>query len=645
MSKITDRIASVPTDGSYFSLEFFPPKTTTGLNNLRSRLHRMAHALRPLFVTVTWGAGGSTASKSLELAQMCQDLGLTTCLHLTCTNMSKKLVDEALEKAKAMGIRNILALRGDKPREEYKDAVDNDEAEEEFVWAIDLVKYIRKQYGDYFCLGVAAYPEGHADVSHPTDQSLEHDLPYLVEKVQAGADFIMTQLFYDTEAYDTFEARLRTHDSGAFNSIPIIPGLMPIQSYQILKRTETLSHAKVPDEYMKRLDDVKNDDDIVKSIGVDILSEIVEKVRTTKSRTPGAKGFHFYTLNLEKAVTLILERTGLLPAATPKLEAAPGDEDYVLVNRKVLQPAFEEDSTVTRMSTLEISEGGGDRKEATWDDYPNGRWSSSASPAYGATDSYLFAPSSSLLPITSTSTWGTPTTPSDISTLFIAFLHGSLPSLPWSDESVTSETSLIISHLISLNKKNWWTLASQPAVNAVPSSDPVLGWGNEGGLCYQKAFVEMFVPAAQFAALQKCIDGTRNATYMATNARGEFKMSYHADACECNVVTWGVFPEGSPEGSPDGEGREKTVSPTVVEVESFRTWAVEAWGVWGQWAETMERLQKWESARFLKEMRESVWLVNVIWHDYKGMAQAGEARRRGEESEYKGLWQVLLECE
>ena len=395
LQKVTEKIAAVPQDGSYFSLEFFPPKTTAGLNNLRSRLYRMAHALRPLFVTVTWGAGGSTATKSLELAQMCQELGLTTCLHLTCTNMSKKLVDEALEQAKAMGIRNILALRGDKPRDEYKDALSDEKADEEFVWAIDLVRYIRKTYGDYFCVGVAAYPEGHADSSHPTDQSLEHDLPFLVDKVQAGADFIMTQLFYDTAAYDAFEGRLRAHASGAFQTIPIIPGLMPIQSYQILKRTETLSHAKVPEEYMKRLDDVKNDDDMVKKIGVDIVSEIVQKVAATKSRTPGPKGFHFYTLNLEKAVTLILERTGLLPTLAPECdtqtddmdvipsvlangnqtEAASAGDGYVLVDKKVLKPAFDQTAAskttaITRMSTLEISEGGGvQANAATWDEY------------------------------------------------------------------------------------------------------------------------------------------------------------------------------------------------------------------------------------------------------------------------------------
>ena len=172
----------------------------------------MSQALRPLFVTVTWGAGGSTATKSLELAEICQrQLGLTTCLHLTCTNMNRQLIDDALEQAKVLGIRNILALRGDAPRsEEYRDegTPPEQDSNKDFTWAIDLVKYIRKEYGDYFCIGVAAYPEGHSDQSHPQHQDPQFDLPSLIEKTKAGADFIMTQLFYDVEAYDKFDRRV-----------------------------------------------------------------------------------------------------------------------------------------------------------------------------------------------------------------------------------------------------------------------------------------------------------------------------------------------------------------------------------------------------------------------------------------------------
>ena len=387
----------------------------------------MSRALRPLFVTVTWGAGGSTATKSLELAEICQrQLGLTTCLHLTCTNMSRSLVDDALEQAKALGIRNILALRGDAPRsEEYRDEAQllGGDSNDEFTWAIDLVHYIRKKYGDYFCIGVAAYPEGHADQSHPEHQDPLFDLPYLVEKTKAGADFIMTQLFFDVEAYDKFEKLLRTHPSGVFKTIPIIPGLMPIQSYQILRRTTKLSHAKLPPDIFARLDAVKGDDELVKQIGVDILSEIIEHVK--KTQRTGKKGFHFYTLNLEKAVAHILERCHLTPQALIEEEEEEEEEaitfDYLanLVppegavaskNRRRLSSvnsgphnrviitksskssnaSFEapedeagvlKDPISTRANTLAISEGEGALgREATWDDFPNGRWGDARSP-------------------------------------------------------------------------------------------------------------------------------------------------------------------------------------------------------------------------------------------------------------------------
>jgi methylenetetrahydrofolate reductase (NADPH) len=390
----------------------------------------MSRALRPLFVNVTWGAGGSTAARSLELAELCQrQLGLTTCLHLTCTNMNKSLVDEALDDAKALGIRNILALRGDPPmNDEYREEPTGDLAGDmEFTWAVDLVRYIRERHGDYFCVGVAAYPEGHADESYPEIQSPSHDLPYLIEKTVAGADFIMTQLFFDVKAYLDFEKLLRSHPSGVFKNIPLIPGLMPIQSYAILRRTTKLSHAKLPEEVLARLETAKGDDEAVKKVGVDIVSEIVEKIKDTPS--PGPRGFHFYTLNLEKAVAFILERCSLIPLSTPASSSpiesvvVEDTDDYLLPNganglnnevrmamRRRLSsvnsdphnlvivdslagsgarifeaPADEagipKESVNTRANTLAISEGQGSLgREATWDDYPNGRWGDARSP-------------------------------------------------------------------------------------------------------------------------------------------------------------------------------------------------------------------------------------------------------------------------
>ncbi|KAL6881597.1 methylenetetrahydrofolate reductase [Trichoderma novae-zelandiae] len=663
MDRITDKLAALPADAEYFSLEFFPPKTQMGFSNLRVRLQRMERALRPLFVNVTWGAGGSTAQKSIELAELCQrELGLTTCLHLTCTNMSQALIDQALDDARALGIRNILALRGDPPRAEYRDADEPTEAaSEEFTWAIDLVKYIRKKYGSYFCIGVAAYPEGHGDGSHPEGQSFEHDLPYLVEKVEAGADFIMTQLFFDIKAYEKFETRLRTHPSGAFKTIPILPGLMPIQSYAMIKRTAKLSHAKMPDELMARLNAVKGDDEKVKMVGVDILSELVEQIREIKSRTPGPKGFHFYTLNLEKSVSFILERTKLIPddseeeeaivdepavvaaaqrtipkisvngnvpprahshTRTARRQSSVGSDPHnrVIVGRAATHPEWEATSTEagipaesvnTRANTLAISEGEGALgREATWDDFPNGRFGDARSPAYGEIDGYGVSIHMSVTQ--AVSLWGYPKVASDINDIFVRHIRGEISAIPWSEEDLLPESSIIKTKLEAMNRKGWWTVASQPAVNGLPSSDPTFGWGPASGFVFQKSFVEFFLPSADWKILYDKLTSNEVeevVCFYASNANGDFVSSDSTGgsgrvgaSASTNAVTWGVFP-----------GKE-IVTPTIIEEVSFRAWSEEAFGIWAEWAKVYGRGS--DSQKLLDGIREDYWLVNIIHHDY-----------------------------
>jgi methylenetetrahydrofolate reductase (NADPH) len=665
MEKISDKIAALPPDSKYFSLEFFPPKTEMGFNNLRDRLHRMDRALRPLFVNVTWGAGGSTADKSIELAELCQrEIGITTCLHLTCTNMSRKLVDKALEDAKALGIRNILALRGDPPRkDEYGIEDDEDLGDgehQELVWAVDLVNYIRKKHGDYFCIGVAAYPEGHADESHPLGQSFEHDLPYLVDKVMAGADFIMTQLFFDIKAYDNFERVLREHPSGAFKTIPILPGLMPIQSYQMIKRTTKLSHAKIPDDILSRLDAVKGDDEKVKQVGVDILSDLVEQIKEIKSRVPGPKGFHFYTLNLEKAVSFIIERTGLIPdspedeevAVTDDVAAPPvpslrvngdgprrgshsrfarrassvGSDPHnrvIVKDGKPTRPEWEAsgheaglraNGINTRANTLAISEGEGVLgREATWDDFPNGRFGDARSPAYGEIDGYgvsLHVSVNSAIRL-----WGSPKSRGEINDIFIKHINGELPAIPWSEEELLPESSSIKEQLIKLNSKSWWTVASQPAVNGLRSNDSTFGWGPPSGFVFQKAFVEFFISSSDWNALREKLTSPAvrdSICFYAMNANGDFVSSDSggginsaaatSSSSATNAVTWGVFPS------------KEIVTPTIIEEVSFRAWSEEAFGIWGEWAKVYGRES--ETEKLLNEIMADSWLVNIIHHDF-----------------------------
>ena len=324
--------------------------------------------------------------------------------------MKRRLVDQALEEAKVLGVRNILALRGDAPRtEEYREengAEDEEDSNEEFTWAIDLVRYIRRKHGDYFCIGVAGYPEGHSDQSHALDQDLVKDIPHLIDKTKAGADFIMTQLFYDVDAYLKFEKLLRGHESGAFKHMPIIPGLMPIQNYTTLQRTAKLSHAKLPPQLLERLDPVRGDDEAVKSVGVDAVSEIVETIKEAKS--PGPRGFHFFTLNLEKVVTEILDRCQLVQPEIAD-ESALSDSPPVvnginggmeaLRSRTMSTSSTSAAAQLTTNSHRSSSPGRAGAPlanlngnplswEATWDDYPNGRFGDARSPAFNPPLSY-----------------------------------------------------------------------------------------------------------------------------------------------------------------------------------------------------------------------------------------------------------------
>ncbi|KAK5071176.1 methylenetetrahydrofolate reductase 1 [Lithohypha guttulata] len=724
--KLTTLLAHLPPSSTYFSLEFFPPKTQAGFTNLQARLARMTTAFRPLFVTVTWGAGGSTATKSLELAEICQrQLGVPTVLHLTCTNMNQKLIDEALDECRSAGIRNILALRGDPPREEYKDPVTESSPkqiqakEEEFVWAIDLIQYIRKKHGNYFCIGVAGYPEGHADESHPEaeKQSVEHDLPYLAQKTKAGADFIMTQLTYDADAYRAYEHRLRNYvdtekNEKIFRDIPIIPGLMPIQSYQIIKRITKLSHAKLPQDIAARIEAVKNDDDAVKKVGVDILSEIVEKIRAMPQPDDLPRGLHFYTLNLEKSVAFILEKCHLLPSANePDTSSSedsdtPSEESDVAVegtdkvnghnpeqrtmkqfkrrassvnaqphNRVIVGMSRTKSSgntleerdadapsiTVrhatddagagipaskqTRAQKLMISEGQGSLgREATWDDFPNGRWGPSHSPAFGEIDGY--GPSLKVGPITARRLWGHPNSKEDITTLFRKHVTGELHAVPWSDDidsdgpSVTgegalrAETDCIRQELLAMiEKKGYWTLASQPAVDGVRSDDPVFGWGPKGeGFVFQKAFVEFFCPSDRWESLrQRLIDASEfDVSWMKVDAEGNFESTDTVSDVQkdgpsskqtpgtsgVNTVTWGVF-----------RGKE-IVTPTIIEAESFRAWGEEAFSIWREWRVCFPRGSEHEKC--LEKCRKDVVLVNVVGQKYIG-------------EDGRSLWKLLLE--
>lgn len=274
------------------SFEFFPPKTEEGVETLYRTVKEL-RPCRPSFVSVTYGAGGSTRDRTLELvARIQRDLGITTMAHLTCVGSTKDEIRETLDRLHKSGIRNILALRGDPPKGQTEfHAVDGG-----FTYATELVAFIR-ELGMDFCVGAACYPEGHVECP-----DLEQDLAHLVAKVDAGADFLVSQLFFDNDDYRAFVRRARS----AGVTIPIIPGLMPVTNASQVERFTKMCGARIPQELYRRLRIVENDSSAVVATGVQWA---VDQGRELLAQ--GAPGLHFYTLNRSSATLAVHAALGL----------------------------------------------------------------------------------------------------------------------------------------------------------------------------------------------------------------------------------------------------------------------------------------------------------------------------------------------
>jgi methylenetetrahydrofolate reductase (NADPH) len=224
------------------------------------------HGFGPSFIDVTWGAGGRLSHLTCEMVKVAQSAyGLETCMHLTCTDMERSKIDDALQEAYKAGCTNILALRGDPPREKEKwEAVKGG-----FRYAKDLVTYIREKYGNHFDIGVAGYSEGCEDNDNP-EELLEH----LKEKVDAGATFIITQMFYDVDIFLDWVSKVRAKGI----RVPIVPGIMPISTYAAFIRRANWTKCRVPPEWHQKLDPVKNDDMEVREVGKGLVAEMCRRL-------------------------------------------------------------------------------------------------------------------------------------------------------------------------------------------------------------------------------------------------------------------------------------------------------------------------------------------------------------------------------
>lgn len=484
--------------------------------------------------------------------------------------MPTEKVDAALQAAYKSGCTNILALRGDPPREKEK----WEAAEGGLRYAKDLVKYIRDKYGNHFDIGVGGYPEG-ADDNPDVDLLIDH----LKEKVDAGASFVITQMFYDTDLFISWVKKCRAKGI----NVPIIPGIMPIQTYAAFIRRANWTKIHIPEDWLETLEPVKNDDAAVKEIGKVLIADMCRRLLAA-----GINHLHFYTMNLAQATQLVLDELKLLPSEETPIQRPLPWRPSLGLNRRAedVRPIFWRNRNSSYIARTQ-----------TWDEFPNGRWTDSRSPAFGELDSYgigLKGTNEQNIQL-----WGEPKSIKDLSRLFVRYLEGKLSRLPWSDTPISSEAKAIKPNLIELNNRGILTINSQPAVNGAKSSHPVYGWGPKNGFVYQKAYLELLIPPYLLDELIARIEGNEDLTYHAVSKNGELRTNTHDSP---NALTWGIF-----------AGRE-VVQPTIVETISFLAWKDEAYRLGEDWAKCHAATSP--SRKLIQGLVDSWYLVNIVNNDF-----------------------------
>jgi methylenetetrahydrofolate reductase (NADPH) len=271
------------------SFEFFPPKTDEAEETLFRETVPALQRLAPGFISVTYGAGGGTRDQTLRIVNRVRtSFGIEAMAHLTCVGSTQEMLSAVLNQAHALGIENILALRGDPP----KGQTTFQPVEGGFGHAIDLIRFVKKQ--NCFAVGGAGYPEGHLECE---DKYIDWDRT--VDKIEAGAEFIITQLFYDVRDFLDFEDYLRNKRQV---KVPIVPGIMPFLNTEQIKRITRLCGARLSDELSRRLERLAGNDESVRKLGVDVSTELCQQLLDH-----GVPGIHFYCLNRAASCAEVLQ--------------------------------------------------------------------------------------------------------------------------------------------------------------------------------------------------------------------------------------------------------------------------------------------------------------------------------------------------
>lgn len=585
---------------AFFAFEYFPPNTPEGREALISKVVDL-NFLKPLYNDIAWGAGGS--SKELDivgLGKSVNDSAKTdqTQIHLTLTGMSKNQLRNKLKEAKELGVRNILALRGDPPRSIYKENKEENEKAVEDYWsseyddlrfAKDFVRWIRSETGDHFTISVAGYPEGHPKGSY------ENDLKYLKEKVDAGADFVITQFFYDVDQFMKFKKDCEKIIPG----VPVLPGIMPIANYSNWKKLLGYCNVSIPKWMQDKMEkvDLSNRDE-VSDFGIECCVRVCRELMKQ-----GVNGFLFYTLNLSKSCTSILHELGYLD------EEKGIDRKRLFLNFPWLATKEEGLCTPLFWSTRPKSFF---TRTKDWgklptkpEDYKEKECQEYA--AFTGTKMYKDAQTKGY--------WGKDLLKNKeegggISSIFERFLQRKVPKLPWVKSTMKKETELILEDLIQINKKGYYTINSQPAANGLPSNHPQQGWkttkeenNNNNGTIWKKAYLEFFCDSEKGENLLKKLKKNtkkKNLSYLACKRNGDVQTNLSEG--EVITVGWGKFGD-------------REYQPSIVDKSSFMGWRPEAFALWDEWKLIYEKDS--QDYKVIEDIQNDSYLFLVLDNDYQ----------------------------
>mmetsp|Transcript_21483 Transcript_21483/g.87675 ORF Transcript_21483/g.87675 Transcript_21483/m.87675 type:complete len:492 (-) Transcript_21483:54-1529(-) len=463
--------------------------------------------------------------------------------------------------------------------EEWKAAVDG------FEHAIDLVKFIRQQYGDYFSITVAGYPEGHPDGYLADKISYEEELANLKAKVDAGADVIITQMFFDVDLFLKFVKKCR--DAGIM--VPIVPGILPLMSYNGFQKMTGFCKTAVPPELSEALEQVKGDDAAVKDLGIRYGVDMCRKIL----KSGLCPGIHFYTLNTENSVMAMVDALGFV-SSTEAIRSLPFRKSTFDPRRtERVRPIY----WANRFKSYLF-------RTTNWEKYPEIQWTN------GAARMFLDPPKENILNNVDATPeaakkllehYGELDSIAAVQAMFAKYYSKELANFPWCEkDGLYEQASLLKSQLLWMCKLGLLPINAQARANGIPSSDPVLGWGAKNGLVYQKAYVEFFAPKDQLEALIESAKEHPTVSISALSSQTDTIVPKTMDFA--TAATWGVFPN------------HEILQPWVLDPVSFKAWSDEAFGIWRSLA--IHYGLGSTSSKTINRVADTYYLVSMLDNDY-----------------------------